>query len=139
MVTSVGVRTRFDLDLDFPILSPQSERRVIKAVQRQATKETRAQLARPWKRRVPVNTGRLRKSFTATIPRRPREKGYFVAAQVKHRFYFHFFDGQARRGSRSSPTRPLYPAFRRDLQDLTEKIVPRILADEVLKDKKEFG
>lgn len=131
MVTSVGVRTRFDLDLDFPILSPQSERRVIRAVQRQATKETRARLARPWKRRAPVNTGRLRKSFSATIPRRPREKGYFVASQVKHQFYFHFFDGR--------PSRPLYPAFRRDLQELTEKIMPRILADEVLKDKKEFG
>ncbi len=119
------VQMQVELDLKLPILSGASQRRVLQEVQRQATIETRARLLKPWRPRIPVLTGRTRQSLRAQKPRRAYERGYFVGARVRYRPTLHLL-------------RP-YRQFRRDIDALSPEILPRILADVLLEERRRYG
>jgi len=84
------VSSRWRLELEFPILSPAGEARVIRRTQQLATNAARRRIVRPAKPSLPVKTGELKKSFRARRPRRPRSRGYFVGIRLQFLFYLHF-------------------------------------------------
>ena len=110
------VQLKHRLDLDFPVLSPAGEARVIRRTQELATRAARRRIIDEWKPQMPVRKrggarlaskggakiyrsgkkkgqavrrtrGALKRSFRSIIPRPPKSRGFFTAFRVDFLFY----------------------------------------------------
>lgn len=123
MVTlnTLGVRTNFKMELDLPILSAQGYYRVARKLQVDSTSKARKRIVTPNRRRMPKDTGDLRKSFRAVRPRRPRGRSYITCIDTRFLFYYYFQTLEWER-------------FRQDMVDEAADIILESLQDALIEE-----
>lgn len=112
------VSTRFELEMDLPVLSAAERQRIVNRAQQLAVGRSRKEIATPSRRKFPRKTGALRKSFRGRRPRRRNVRTFYVALEFGYLFYGPF-------------QRKAYMEFRDLLEDRGPEIIRDALAEAI--------
>ena len=83
-------RLNVTVDVKIPLLDKPTRLRFERNVSREAVRLMRKEEITPVRKRLPVDTGRLKKSWRASPPKRRRVFGRVVLVAIKYKFWLHF-------------------------------------------------
>ena len=111
-----GVRTHFRMDIELPTLGSASYNRIVRSIQRSATRDFRRKVTTPQRRKLPRNTGQMRKRFRNQVGRRPAGRSYFTITRFRHVYYLWFHERE-------------YTRFRRAIEEEAADIILEALTE----------